>query len=731
MNVDNLPQIPLDEIEAQFRAFMKDNNCEPLDNISLEMDGQIKRYRVYGDKKSEKTGAYLISIEGYPHGWCQNWREGKPVFWAFNRTNSTIEKILTNDAVKQLIEKSKAHQAEMKSQLQRLQLEASEKARILFETLQESAQDSRHKYLIAKKIYSYGLKLQDNRLVVPLYDIDDNFKSIQWINSDGTKRFFTDAPVKGAFFPIARDSIKSDNAKDIIIFICEGMATGATIHELTTMPVFAAMNCGNLFDVAKALKTKYPQYKIVITADNDHKTKDNPGITTAQKVKDKLDLYGVIYPDFTEKDNGTDWNDYFRQHGEEATRDIIREKCAAIPLVNKQNEYKARVAKLGRIDSEYLSTFCNPIEDANFLIEGWIPTQSIIMMFAPSGSGKGFVAVDIAHAIASPEIDDWHGKKVNKHGPVVYLAGEGQKGLRKRCAGFTHYKNISKEKTQLAFIKEALPLNDSNPEAGVDKVIANIGMLFPNPALVIIDTTNRYMLGDENKTIDATSFIQAATKIANEFKCTVMIVHHTGLNPENQNRARGSSVFKAAMDMEFRISKSGMAITLEMTKSKDTEEQRPLVFEMLQVPAPGFFTDSGEQDTTCVLKYNETTSTVIYTDRIPGEKISKSERFARDTYKDAACDLGIIIQDESTGNDIIAVDVEKWKEVFYRRSAADNPNTLKSQFKRARTVLLEDKNILSKRYINSKEFYCLSKTDDNYGMGIMLAIRHRVSNESL
>ena len=62
------------------------------------------------------------------------------------------------------------------------------------------------------------------------------------------------------------------------------MATSATIYEMTSMPTFAAMNCGNLFEVAKWLKEKFSQFKIVIAAYNDHNTKGNPGLTTANEM---------------------------------------------------------------------------------------------------------------------------------------------------------------------------------------------------------------------------------------------------------------------------------------------------------------------------------------------------------------------------------------------------------------------------------------------------------------
>ena len=74
-------------IEAPFKAFMRENNCEPIDNITLNMDDKIERFRVNCAPKSETTGAYRLSLEDWPHGWCQNWCEGKAVTWTFNRDN--------------------------------------------------------------------------------------------------------------------------------------------------------------------------------------------------------------------------------------------------------------------------------------------------------------------------------------------------------------------------------------------------------------------------------------------------------------------------------------------------------------------------------------------------------------------------------------------------------------------------------------------------------------------
>ena len=727
--------IDINQIEEQFLDFMRFNNCEPEGLFSLQMDGQIHRYRVKGDKHSNKSGAYCVFTDNWPAGWCMDWHNGEAISWCFNRDslNDEQKQSLSEKKYQELFKQSQAHQAEMRKQQAQLKADASERARILVEQLPEADKAEDHPYIHKKQIYSYGLKIDrdSNALVVPLRNIDGQIVSLQWIYQDGEKRFYPNATKKGNFFSIALETV----SKDEPILIGEGVATMSTVYELTGLPCIAAMNAGNIKPVAEAVKKKFPHNHIVIIADNDHKKDINTGRNEANEVNRELQLDGVVMPDFSDDQDGTDWNDFYALHdyNEDYVRQVLRNKFSQLPAFNKRLKYKAMAQNLGIMNAELIDSFCKPLDGDNFLIQDWIPTESMMMMFAPSGSGKGFVAIDLAYAIATPSINEWHGKKVIKHGPVVYLAGEGQKGMRKRCKGFKDYKGLGDNSSQFAIIKEALPINDVNEDTGINKLIANIGMLYPDPALVIIDTTNRYMMGDENKTADATSFVQKVTQIMNEFHCSVLIIHHTGLSPETQGRARGSSVFKAAMDMEFRISKSGMFITLEMTKTKDTDIQKPLVFEMLEVPAQGFFKYGGIPDTTCVLKHNEEISESVSKEKKQEKKMTKSERFARETYRDAALEFGKIVQQEGSARSVVAVDVEDWRKICYRHSAADNAATLRSQFNRARALLLEEQKILSKQIIDGSEFYCLIKKGDDYELSILNSMqkKHNASQDML
>ena len=53
--------------------------------------------------------------------------------------------------------------------------------------------------------------------------------------------------------------------------ICEGYATGASIHEASKETVIVAFDSGNLLPVATSFREKFPSKIIIIAADDDSK----------------------------------------------------------------------------------------------------------------------------------------------------------------------------------------------------------------------------------------------------------------------------------------------------------------------------------------------------------------------------------------------------------------------------------------------------------------------------
>lgn len=718
-------QISDGEIERQLLSYMAKLGVSPASYERLQFDGELHRYDIDEDKRGSNNGAYRIYTDGIPAGFVQDWKRGVKATWRYDVSCITDEqREYFNSA--EYREQQEAEKKRREEERQRVQENAACIAGERFALLPEAPEN--HPYLTAKKIHPYGVRLEkDGSLVVPLRNVKGEVRSVQYIFANGQKRLYLNASVKGLFWSVGLET--QDPAIEGVILLGEGYATMSKVHELTRYPSVAGISCHFIQTVAREIREHYPKCKIYITADNDKATElrkgYNPGLQAANEiVRAGLADY-VIAPEFDNPEDGTDWDDYALKYGDEKCARVLMGKLEEAPLKAKREQYRLQAEQLGLVSYEMFETFCEPVKNPSWLIEDWIPSESLIMIFGPSGSGKGFVICDIAYAIANPNITHWHGKKVLTHGPVVYIAAEGQRGMRKRLAGLVLHYGVSVEGLEMAIIKEPLIIDEKDPRAGILKAIANIGSIYPTPVLVIFDTVNANMSGDENKTVDATAFTHSCNEIIRELHCSVVPVHHTGLNPDTQNRARGSSVLKAAMDIEQRVSRVGRIITLEMTKSKDTELQPPIVFDQVSIEVPGFLNAKNETDTTCVLEVNEslteTLSDSVKRENIP-LKTPKAESFAKDTYQEAAKKHGMLIEDED-GHEVAAVKLEDWREVFYEMSSADNANTKRKQFQRARAIMLEEKHILFKKEISGNEYYCITSSGDAYSSAIIVRLR--------
>ena len=93
--------------------------------------------------------------------------------------------------------------------------------------------------------------------------------------------------------------------------------------------------------------------------------------------------------------------------------------------------------------------------------------------------------------------------------------------------------------------------------------------------------------------------LDACAAIMAEFRCTVILVHHTGVNAEAQHRARGSSAWRGALDIEISVV-PGAVIEVIQRKSKDAEEAEPLYVQLQPVALP-WTDEDGETVTSAVL----------------------------------------------------------------------------------------------------------------------------------
>ena len=213
--------------------------------------------------------------------------------------------------IKEAIERSKQQKREV-------QQKAAINARVQYQQAQQVAV---HPYLSMKGISAAdGLRLAGKWLLIPLYDVKTNeLVNLQRIAPDGTKLFLKGGQLTGTGCPIQLMAEPISR-----VFICEGYATAASIHHVTSQPVIAAMNAGNLMPVAKAVKQRWPGAEIVIAGDDDwlteKETGTNPGKFKALEAANAIGAK-VSFPPFTLEDKKaglTDWNDYYLANSNKA-----------------------------------------------------------------------------------------------------------------------------------------------------------------------------------------------------------------------------------------------------------------------------------------------------------------------------------------------------------------------------------------------------------------------------
>jgi len=180
-----------------------------------------------------------------------------------------------------------------------------------------------HPYLKTKKVKPYGIKQRDNELIIPMYDCNNKLQNLQRIFSGGKKLFLPDKSTEGCFYILGTvelpSIINTTNNIDItktIIYIAEGYATAASIHEATGQPAVISFSVNNLPKIAEIINWEYPDTEIIICADNDlYGNNKNIGLDKASEAAMIIDAKLVApkfkhIPSNTEsKSTPTDFND--------------------------------------------------------------------------------------------------------------------------------------------------------------------------------------------------------------------------------------------------------------------------------------------------------------------------------------------------------------------------------------------------------------------------------------
>lgn len=234
-----------------------------------------------------------------------------------------------------------------------------------------------------------------------------------------------------------------------------------------------------------------------------------------------------------------------------------------------------------------------------FLFKGLLPDQGLAQVYGPPGSGKSTVAVSLAAHTAAGR--DWFGFECKRPGRVIYISGEGTRGLLRRLRG------VARDLEELALLervfvsdRSARVIDPADVKDWRDEIAAIAAEDPEQPiSLIVVDTQARnFGPGNENQAEDMGKFVDGLSVLEQRFRTLVLVVHHTG--HDHRERGRGSSAMGGALDVAIGVKpkRTRRALELVPQKAKDWDNPPP-IHGYLRVVELGE-DDDGDEITTVV-----------------------------------------------------------------------------------------------------------------------------------
>jgi len=282
-------------VESQFKDAAHSAGIQLTGTIIA--DGKLHRSHIEGQKAGTKNGAYTLHLDGNPAGWALDYTTGHSFTWRADgrpaRLSPADRAAIEAERQRREIERREAHRT------------AAGKARFIWARSRPISEQAEHPYLVVKRIQPHGARLSIYQgrasLVIPIFG-EPGLTSLQFIEADGAKRFLPSGKIKGGFMGIGMaDVAASDPGK---ILMCEGFATGASLHDWFRQPVIIAFNAGNLKQVASRIRALYPSHELIICGDNDESgTGQKAARAAALAVGGKYLLPPIVGQDFNDAIN--------------------------------------------------------------------------------------------------------------------------------------------------------------------------------------------------------------------------------------------------------------------------------------------------------------------------------------------------------------------------------------------------------------------------------------------
>ncbi|WKY26988.1 VapE domain-containing protein [Pseudomonas donghuensis] len=319
---------------------MLDKVIDQLADYGLEPEqplvfGKLTRCKTRQDKGKEKNGWYVLHEHRTEKGITLifgsfgDWRTGETQKVKTDGVRLTAEE---REVMRARQEDAKRRAAEVAANAAR---RAANRASALFKRMPEKGRST---YLDRKQIVGFKVRYapRTGAFLVPMQNAQDQIVGLQVIYPDKQESTGRDK----SYWPAG---MAKDGAFHLIgghpepgepVLVCEGYATGASLHMATSEAVAVAFDAGNLLAVAKLMRERFPGRPIILCRDDDWKTTRpngdpwNPGEEKANNAA--LVVGGQVVAPIFSGEREVKWTDFNDLHCAEGLEAVRRQVMAVI-----------------------------------------------------------------------------------------------------------------------------------------------------------------------------------------------------------------------------------------------------------------------------------------------------------------------------------------------------------------------------------------------------------------
>lgn len=558
----------------EFRQTLQAAGLTPPDTL---IPGKLHRCPS-NDRHSDKAGWCKLFDDGMG-GVYGDHRSSTSETWQFRQADRMSD--ADRESFRQQVEQARR---ERDAEQARSHREAAKKAVELWNRAKPLAQD--HPYLKRKliapvdslreidtedaaKILEWSPRgdkglLQGRLIVAPVY-IGNNLVSLELIDDRGWKAAQKDGKRAGAWW--AAQPFPEGDGTDLVLIIGEGIATVLSVKQATGYSVVAALSCGNLANVALAMRQRYPKARLLFCADignGQDKAFAAARQTNGMAIIPRWEGIPNMTPEQQAK--ATDFNDLHRLAGLDAVRAQIDDavngwRQEQAEPANDSPEESERQQRAGKREkppikpakaysiAEFLSITLPPRIN---LLSPWLPAQGLAMVYAPRGIGKTFFGLNVAYAVASGgQFLCWKAEAAMR---VMYIDGEMPAvTMQERLAAIVNSHEAEAAGDALLIVTPDMQDGEPMPDLSTIEGQAAIAPLLEGVRLIVVDNISTLCrTGTENES-DSWDVVQMWALKQRSAGRSVLFVHHAG----KTGAQRGTSKREDVLDTVIALRRPG------------------------------------------------------------------------------------------------------------------------------------------------------------------------------